>query len=574
MAPPTEHDTVEPATGGLSHRQILVVLSGLLLGVFLAAIDQTMVSTALPVVVGDLGGLDQLSWVVTAYLLTTTVSVPLWGKISDQFGRRPVFQAAIVIYLLGSVLAGLSQDMTQLVAFRAFQGIGGGGLMSLAFIIIGDILSPRERGKYIGYFTATWALASVAGPLLGGFLVDNSSWRWIFLVKVPVGVPALVVTSRVLRLPFPTRRQRIDVFGAGLLVAGISCILLATSWGGDDHAWGSPLIVGLGLAGVALTAAFLAWETRATEPIVPLRLFRNRVFAVSAGLNFLVGASLFGGIVFMPLLLQAVAGVSATASGMFMVPMMAGLTTASVVSGRIITRTGRYKVFPVVGMALVATSLLLLSRLTEDVTGPAVVPWVGLLGLGIGMVMPVVTIAVQNAVDHADLGAATSSVTFFRTLGGALGVAGLGAVFASRLAAELDRLLPPDALAGLDVDAVTNSPEQIRQLAPPVADAVVSSLAQGITATFAVAFPVAVAGFVVALLLREVPLRQTAFVRAAAPEPVDVGTGSAVAPGVATATGTDGEPVLGGTSAPPAPDGSDRFGGAAPPAPSPSSSPR
>jgi EmrB/QacA subfamily drug resistance transporter len=532
-------------TTKLTHRQILVVLSGLLLGVLLAAIDQTMVSTALPVIVGDLGGLEQLSWVVTAYLLTTTVSVPLWGKCSDQFGRRVVFQTAIIVYLAGSVLAGVAQDMNQLVASRALQGIGGGGLMSLAFIIIGDIMSPRERGRYIGYFTAVWAFASVAGPLVGGFLVDNSSWRWIFFVKLPIGIPALIVTSRVLRLPFPTRRQRIDFLGAGLLVTGVSCLLLATSWGGSQYAWTSPTIIGLAVAAVVLTTLFLVWETRATEPVVPLRLFRNHVFAVCAGINFLVGAAMFGGIVFMPLFLQAVGGLSATASGMAMVPMMAGLTLTSIVSGRIITRTGRYKVFPVLGMVLVPTSLFLLSRLGTDVTTAMVVPIVAILGLGIGMVMPVVTIAVQNAIDHADMGTATSSVTFFRTLGGALGVAGFGAVFAARLHSELAVRLPSGTLAGLDVDSVTNSPEQIRQLSPPVAEAVVESLSHAVTTVFLVAVPVALVGLVASLLLRELPLRDTAFVGGAEaePEPAAPGVAPAVAPGVATAQGPDGRPV-------------------------------
>jgi EmrB/QacA subfamily drug resistance transporter len=522
-------------TTKLTHRQVLVVLSGLLLGMFLAAIDQTMVSTALPVIVGDLGSLEQLSWVVTAYLLTATVSVPLWGKVSDQLGRRVVFQAAIAVYLVGSVLAGASQDLTQLVAFRGLQGIGGGGLMAMAFIIIGDILSPRERGRYIGYFTATWAFASVAGPLLGGFLVDNSSWRWIFFAKVPFGLAALVVTNRVLRLPFPTRRQQIDVVGAGLLVAAMSSLLLAASWGGQQHPWGSAPILGLIAGGTILTAAFLLWERRAPEPVVPLRLFGNGIFRVCAGLNFLTGAAMFGGIVFMPLFLQAVGGMSATASGMFMVPMMAGVTLASVASGRLITRTGRYKVWPVTGMALVTTSLLLLSRLDSSVTGPQVVPIIVVMGLGIGMVMPVVTIAVQNAIDHADLGVATSAVTFFRSLGGAVGVAALGAVFAARLHGELAARLPPAAIDGLDVDAVANSPEAIRALPVDLAEPVVASLSEAVTTVFLVAAPVALVGFGVSILLRELPLRETAFVGRTEDEPAGVGSGApAVAPGLAT----------------------------------------
>jgi EmrB/QacA subfamily drug resistance transporter len=541
-APPTK----------LTHRQVLVVLSGLLLGMFLAAIDQTMVSTALPVIVGDLGSLEQLSWVVTAYLLTTTVSVPLWGKISDQYGRKIVFQAAIGVYLVGSVLCGAAQDLNQLVAFRGLQGIGGGGLMSMAFIIIGDILSPRERGRYIGYFTATWAFASVAGPLLGGFLVDNSSWRWIFFAKVPFGVAALLVTSRVLRLPFPRRQQRIDVVGAALLVTAMSSLLLAASWGGNQYAWGSPMVISLAVGGTALTALFLWWEQRVEEPIVPLRLFRNRVFTVCAGLNFLTGAAMFGGIVFMPLFLQAVGGLSATASGMFMVPMMAGVTLASITSGRLITRTGRYKVWPVLGTGLVTVALFLLSLLDTGVTGPQVVPVIVVMGLGIGMVMPVVTIAVQNAIDHADMGVATSGVTFFRSLGGAIGVAALGAVFASRLHSQLDQRLPADAVAGLDIDDVANSPEAIRALPLEIAEPVIEAVSSAVTTTFLVAAPLALVAFLVSILLRELPLRDTAFVGAAEEEPAGVGMAApAVAPGVATATGTDERAVAGPDGAAP-----------------------
>ncbi|HUF33422.1 MAG TPA: MDR family MFS transporter [Acidimicrobiales bacterium] len=527
------------ATGTkLTHRQVLVVLSGLLLGMFLAAIDQTMVSTALPVIVGDLGSLDQLSWVVTAYLLTATVSVPLWGRISDQFGRRIVFQAAIAVYLVGSILCGAAQDLNQLVAFRGLQGIGGGGLMSMAFIIIGDILSPRERGRYIGYFTATWAFASVAGPLLGGFLVDNSSWRWIFFAKVPFGIAALIVTSRVLRLPFPQRRQRIDLIGAGLLVTAMSSLLLAASWGGNQHPWASSTIIGLAVGGTTLTVAFLWWEQRVDEPIVPLRLFRNPVFSVCAGLNFLIGAAMFGGIVFMPLFLQVVGGLSATASGMFMVPMMAGVTLASIASGRLITRTGRYKAWPVLGTGLVTVALALLSLLDTGVTGPQVVPIIVLMGLGVGMVMPVVTIAVQNAIDHADMGVATSGVTFFRSLGGAIGVAGLGAVFASRLHSQLARRLPADTLAGLDVDDVANSPEAIRALPVEIAEPVIAAVSSAVTTTFMVAAPLAFVGFLVAIFLRELPLRDTAYVGAAEEEPAGLGMPApAVAPGVATAAG-------------------------------------
>ncbi len=493
-----------------THREILVVFSGLMAGMLLAALDQTIVSTALPTIVGELGGIDHISWVVTSYLLTTTASTPLYGKISDIYGRKRVFQAAIVIFLLGSVLAGVSQSMLQLVVFRGIQGIGGGGLMAMAFAIIGDIVSPRERGRYTGYLGAVFAVSSVVGPLLGGFFVDHLSWRWVFYINLPVGLAALLVTASVLHLPRTTRRQRVDVEGAALLVAGVSCLLLALVWGGNEYPWGSATIVGLGLGGVVLTVAFLAWELRVEAPILPLRLFTNRVVAVSCAVLFLIGCAMFGGIVFLPLFLQVVTGASATASGLLLLPLITGIMITSIGSGRIITHTGRYKAWPVAGMAVAAGGMVLLSLMDTGVSRLQSSFSMVVFGLGLGMVVQVLMLAVQNAVGQEDLGVATSATTFFRSMGGAFGVAVFGSVFSARLADELPRLLPPGASASAGrTTEILNSPEQIRALPGPVADAVAEALSRGTQSVFLCGAAILVAGFVLTLFLDELPLRGT-----------------------------------------------------------------
>jgi EmrB/QacA subfamily drug resistance transporter len=500
-----------PQPPAFTHREILTVFSGLMAGMLLAALDQTIVSTALPTIVGELGGLDHLSWVVTAYLLTTTVSTPLYGKLSDLYGRKLMFQAAIVIFLAGSVLCGLAQNLGQLIAFRGIQGIGGGGLMAMAFAIIGDVVSPRERGRYTGYLGAVFAVASVAGPLLGGFFVDNLSWRWVFYVNVPVGIAALIVTSSVLQLPFTRRDHRIDFEGAALLVIGVSALLLALVWGGNEYEWGSTTILGLLAASAVLLAVFVVWEGRADEPILPLRLFRGRVFTIGVLLSFVVGASMFGAIVFLPLFLQAVTGASATNSGLLLLPLMAGLMTTSVGSGRVIARTGHYRRWPMAGMLTSAAGMTLLSTMDAETSRLESSLYMVVLGLGIGMVMQVLVLAMQNASEPQDMGVVTSSANFFRSLGGSMGISVFGAIFASLLADKLGAFLPPGALdgAGFNPDSLSASPEQLQALPADLLAPVIRALSESITAVFAYSVPVLIIGFLLSLILPGLPLRDT-----------------------------------------------------------------
>lgn len=521
MNDPSGETAPASAQTKLSHRQILVVFSGLMLGMFLAALDQTIVATALPTIVGELGGLDHLSWVVTAYLLTSTASAPLYGKVSDLYGRRGVFQFAIVVFLVGSVLSGISQSMGQLIAFRAIQGLGAGGLMVMALTIIGDILSPRERGRYQGYIGSVFAVSSVAGPLIGGFFTDHLTWRWVFYINVPIGIAALIVTTTALNLPFAKQQHKIDYPGAGILVAAVSAILLVTVWGGGEYAWGSPQIIGLAFAGAFLTGIFLFREHRAAEPILPLRLFRNRVYTLTGAAGFIVGLSMFGAVVFLPLFLQVVTGASATNSGLLILPLMVGIVSMSITTGQLITRTGRYWRYPVAGTALTAIALVLLSRMDVATTRLVSSLFMLLLGLGIGMVMQVLVVAVQNAVEYRDLGVATSTNAFFRSLGGAFGTAIFGAILTARLNDLLPKLLP--AGSGIDPATLMGSPAQIRALAPDVQAAVVEAFAQSVSAVFLWAVPFAVIGFLLVLFIPEIPLRDTAHVGAAAapttPEP-------------------------------------------------------
>ncbi len=478
-----------------------------MLGMFLAALDQTIVSTALPTIVGDLGGLEHLSWVVTSYLLASTASTPLYGKLGDMYGRKPVFLAAILIFLGGSMLSGLSQSMGELIAFRALQGMGAGGLMVGAQAIIADIVPPRDRGRYMGVIGAVFAVASVAGPLLGGFLVEAISWRWVFYVNMPIGVLAVLVVTFRLHLYTPSQRCSIDYLGAALLTAGVSALILVTTWGGSQYAWGSAVVVGLAVAGVVLLAAFIWQERRAAEPIIPLSLFRSAVFRVASALGFFIGLAMFGAIIFIPLFLQLVYGVSPTSSGLRMLPLMAGLLAASIISGRAISRIGRYKAFPVAGTAITSIGMFLLSRLALGTP-----PWLAsvymlVVGVGIGLVMQVLVLVVQNDAPIRDVGVATSTATFFRSMGGSLGVALFGAIFASRLGHQL-AALPSHAAAHLS-GGVNVSPAQVDALPAGVRHGFLLAFVNSLQPVFLVGAAVTAVTFVLALLLKEVPLRRT-----------------------------------------------------------------
>lgn len=500
-----------PAPAPFSHRQILIIFGGLMAGLFLSALDQTIVATALPTIVGELGGLDYYSWVVTAYLLSATVCTPLYGKVSDMYGRRAVLQSAVVVFLVGSLLAGVAQTMPQLVAFRGIQGMGAAGLMTMTFAVIGDIVSPRQRGRYIGLLAGVWAFASVIGPLIGGFLVDRASWRWVFLINLPVGLVALVVISSVLHLPTIRRSHRIDVEGTLLLIVSVTCLLLALMWGGVDYPWSSPTIVGLILSGVVALVAFVVWETRAAEPILPMRLFGNSIFSLSSAMGFVIGAALFGAVIFLPLFLQIAAGLSATNSGLLLLPLTAGIVLGSVGSGRIISHTGRYRVWPIGGLAMATVGMALLSVMRGDTPLVLSSLYMVVLGLGVGSVMQVTLLVVQNSVDHRELGVATSSVQFFRQMGGSFGVAAFGAILNARLAADLPTRIPPAALAevGGDVNALLNSPAAIRALPPEVAAGIATSVELAVRTVFLWSVPLMFIGFVLALFLKEIPLRET-----------------------------------------------------------------
>ncbi|WP_431878623.1 MDR family MFS transporter [Micromonospora marina] len=510
--------TAQTGTPALPARQIRLLMFGLMTGMLLAALDQTIVGTALPTIVGELGGINHYSWVVTAYLLASTASTPLYGKMADLYGRRPVFLFSIGMFLLGSLLAGLSQDMTQLIVTRGVQGLGAGGLMTLAFTIISDVVSPRDRGRYQGLFGAVFGVSSVAGPLVGGYFAENN-WRWIFYINVPLAILAIVVCWHVMRLvPFERREHTVDWIGAALLVAGVSCLLLALSWGGAEYAWGSGVIVGLFAAGAVLGVLFVVQEARTREPILPLRLFRSATFALANGAGFVLGLVMFGSIIFIPLYLQIVKGASPTRSGLLMLPMMAGIIVTSIVTGRAMSRIGRYKWFPVAGAAVLVAGMLLFQQLQVDTSLWLAFGYMVVIGVGLGLCMQSLILAVQNAVSVRDLGAGTSSATFFRSLGGSFGVAILGAVLSSRLTAELAARLP-GALAQLPPEqraAVSaggnfsiNDPAAILALPAPVRAAVQAAFVESLHLVFLTTGLIAIVAVLVTLAMPNLQLRGT-----------------------------------------------------------------
>jgi EmrB/QacA subfamily drug resistance transporter len=490
-----------------SHRQVQVAFSGLLLGMMLGALDQTILASALATIVGELGGLSQLSWVITAYLLVSTVSIPLWGKIGDLYGRQRLFQVALAVFLGGSALCGTAGSIQALIGFRAIQGLGAGGLFTLAMAIVGDLVSPRERGRYQGYIQAMFALASVAGPLSGGSIIDHLNWRWIFYVNLPMGAVALLVIGLTLHLPVQRREHVIDYPGAALLAAGVSCLLLTLVWGGSLYSWTSPLILGLGVAVPLLGFAFISRERRAPEPVLPLTLLRNPVVAISSATLFFSTCAFFGAVVFLPLFLQLVRGDTATNSGLLLLPMMLAGTVSAASSGRLISWSGRYKWFPIVGLGLMSITLYLFGQMGTATEPIATAVLMVLFGLGFGMVGEVMTLAVQNAVDQRNLGAATGAANLFRALGGAVGVAIYGSIFSNQLRDWISRLVPADALVGLDPNSLQASPAVIHALPEPVRDGIAQATSNALSPVFLVAALLAAAGFAVVLFLEERPLR-------------------------------------------------------------------
>ncbi|MGB3442104.1 MAG: MDR family MFS transporter [Actinophytocola sp.] len=506
--------TLDAAPPVLDGRRRNIVFVTIMLGMLLAALDQTIVGTALPTIVADLGGAAHMSWVVTAYLLAETVATALAGKFGDLFGRKVVFQVATVVFITGSFLCGTATSMTLLVAWRAVQGIGAGGLMVTAMALIADVIPLRERGKYQGAMGAVFGVSTVVGPLLGGLFTDHLSWRWAFYVNVPIAVVVVIAAARTIPVVRSQARAVIDYLGIGLVAVGASALVLATSWGGTEYAWGSPVIIGLFVSGVVALGLFCWVETRAAEPMLPMRLFHNPVFGVCSLLSFIVGFAMLGAMIFLPTYLQYVDGDSATVAGVRTLPMVAGLLCASVFSGNVVSKTGHYRIFPIVGTAVTAFGLFLLSRMGPDTSALTVALYMFVLGAGIGLCMQVLTIAVQNTVDYADLGTATSGVTFFRTLGGAFGTAVFGTIYSNVLTPKLTVAVVAAARTGAadpaTIATAAQSPQGLHALPPAAADPIIHAYADALGTVFLWTVPVALIGFVVALFLKQVRLRDSA----------------------------------------------------------------
>ncbi|MGI5445248.1 MDR family MFS transporter [Streptomyces sp. CA-243310] len=486
-------------------RSVRVVLMALMIAMLLAMLDNMIIGTAMPTIVGELGGLEHLSWVVTAYTLATAASTPIWGKIGDMYGRKGSFLTSIVIFLIGSALSGMAQDMGQLIGFRAIQGLGAGGLMVGVMAIIGDLIPPRERGKYQGMMAGVMALAMIGGPLVGGTITDHMGWRWSFYINLPLGAVALAMVTAVLHLPKKKAQGKIDYLGAALLTIAITSTVLVTTWGGTEYAWGSGEVIGLIIVGIVSIAAFIYVETKAAEPVMPLHIFRSRNFTLMSVIGFLVGFAMFGGVLYLPLFQQSVQGASATNSGLLLLPMLLSMMVVSLIAGRITTSSGKYKVFPIVGGALMVIGLFLLATMDTDTTRLMSGVYMAVLGAGLGFLMQITMLVAQNSVDMKDMGVASSSATLFRTLGGSFGVALMGSLFTSQVTDTMTERLGPEAAAKagsaqLDAASLAKLPEAIR-------DAYQHAVAAGTHSAFLLGAAIAVLGFAAAWFVKEVPLR-------------------------------------------------------------------
>ena len=491
-------------------RKLNIILIALMLTMLLAALDQTIVSTALPTITSQLGGLNELSWVVTSYLLASTASTPLWGKLSDLYGRKLMLQSAVVVFLIGSALAGISQNMTQLIGFRALQGLGAGGLMVLILAVLADIVTPRDRGKYSGLFGAVFGVASVVGPLLGGLFTQHLSWRWVFYINLPIGIAAFIVLGSALHIRTRKSTHSIDWLGAALLVACVVMALLVTVWGGQKYAWTSDVILGL-IAGTLITGVLFVWqERRHPEPVVPLSMFKIQTMRLTSAMGFVVGFAMFGAIVYLSIFMQVVRGATPTVAGLQLIPLMIGVLTMSIISGRVISKTGRYKIFPVVGTAVATVGMYMLSTVGVHTPYWFIFLSAMVLGAGLGSVMQVLIIAVQNSVEPKQMGAATSMSMFSRSIGGSFGTAIFGAVWAAQLTTQLKKVLPPEMASQLHSgggSAITSSIANISALPGALHDAVLGALAIAIDHTFLVAVPIMFIAFILALFLKEKPLQ-------------------------------------------------------------------